>query len=88
MRGGLPAQGSRATRFHILENTGHLGASLHQVSQENSINNRPSIELTVLPDCELLHGWTLVFNTIICLSDHQGSVSNPTKIGVPDSKDH
>ena len=86
---GLPGQGSRATRFQVLENTGYLGVSSHYwVCQEKSINKRPCIELTVSPNCEPLSSQTLVFNTLICLSDHQESVPNSTKVGVPDSKDH
>ena len=87
-RKGLLGQASRVTRFHVLENTGYLGMSLHQVCQENSINKRPSIELTVFPDYEPLSSQTSVFNTLICLSDHQENVPNYTKIRIPDSKDH
>ena len=71
----LPCQGFRATRFQVLENTGYLGTSSHQVSQENSINKRPSIELTVLQNCEPLSGKTLVFMILICLLTRGNLVS-------------
>ena len=57
----LPGQGSRVTRFQILENTGYLGVSSYWVCQENSINKRPSIELTVFPNCEPLSSQTFSF---------------------------
>ena len=84
----FPDQGCRGTRFQVLETTGYLDASSHWVCQENSINKKPSVELTVFPDCDPLSGQTLVFNTLISLSDHQESVPNSMKIGVPDSMDH
>ena len=40
------------------------------------------------PNCEPLSGQTLVFNTLVCLSNHQENVPNSMKIGVPDIMDH
>ena len=59
-REGLPGQGCMVTRFHILENKGYLGGSSHWVCQENSMNKRPSIELTIYPNCKPLGSRTLV----------------------------
>ena len=67
---------------------GYLSVYWHQVFQENSINYRSSTELTVFPSCELLIGWSLVFNIFIWLSDHQECVPNLMHRGVLDSKDH